>query len=165
MWLHLSISLSHSLMLLNFSTSSFCSATRLSRDHLPGHTKHSCSLCCPLVQTPGSGTPCSQTPGQLCVRVEPPSGWPLSLATAFALVETTARRSPWRVMSTSQIARRGTEPCPRELPHKLLLHTLPDTPHPVCQPWLPMILVARSPWGLLLGVRGVWPLSHSSSPH
>ena len=89
--------------------------------HLPGRTEHSRCLCCPLVQVPGSGTPCSQRPGQPCVCVGPPSGSPRSFWQRLWKVETMARMSPGRVMSTSQVARRGTAPC---------LHAFPA--RPVC---------------------------------
>ena len=90
-------------------------------DHLLGRTEHSCGLCCPPVGLPGSGTPCSQRPGQLCVCEGPLSGSPRSFWWRLCKVETMARTSPGRATSTSWVARTGIAPCP---------HTFPA--HPAC---------------------------------
>ena len=111
--LHQSISLSHSLMLLNLSTPFFSSATRLNRSLTWLHKTHLLSLL-------SSGTsarlryslqPETWTAMCLCKT----SLWvpTLLLATTFPQVETIARRSPGRAMSTSWVARKGTAPCPR----------------------------------------------------
>lgn len=55
LWLHQSISLSHSLMLLSLSGFSSSSAAWLSKSVPCSHHTQASSLCCPLLPVPGSG--------------------------------------------------------------------------------------------------------------
>jgi len=119
--LHQSIFLSHSLMFLNLSTSSFSSTTRLSRSFTWSHQTRLLSLL--FYGTSARLRHSLQPEIWTAVCLSGTSVWVLTLllATAFPRVETTARMSPERATSTSQIARRGTAPC---------LHAFPT--HPAC---------------------------------
>jgi len=156
--LHQSISLSHSLILLNLSSFSFISATRLSRSIAWSHQAQLLSLL-------SSGTsarlryslqPETWTAVCLCRT----SVWVprLLLVTAFTWAETMARTSPGRVMSTSRVVGSGSAPC---------LHTFPS--RPACAnaqfagPVHPTPGCPCSP-GAAPVCKRVWLLSHWSWP-
>jgi len=139
--LHPSISLSHSLLLLNLSTSSFSSATRLSRSFTWSHRTQLLSLLSSAAKDLDS-----------CVFV-----WDLHLGphTPSGDIFYTSGNHGWDVSWEGNVHYSGCQEGDCVLPAGL-----PLTP---CLRRLPRPGGSRSPGAALLR-EGVWPLPHSSPP-